>query len=241
MSYFIYNNIDSRTFGLLKNPPFVNKSQKILSPVTVPDSPTKFYPYVQNRDEIQITVTLGLKSRENVREIYAWLDYTNGSLSFSNEPDKCYFVQNITTSANYLSPRFGELEITFICQPFAYAVQPTIAEFSDEETAIINGGTIFSYPEIKFTPTADSVTITVNSEDFIIQGLSQVGDISLIGKEITIDSEIHITYFVDSDGLKWAINDHTFNDYPRLNVGLNSVMHGGNVSNAQINVRERFL
>lgn len=241
MSYFIYNNVDSRNFGLLKNPPFVNKSQKTLSPVTVPDSPTKFYPYVQNRDEIQITVTLGLKSRENIRQIYAWLDYTSGSLSFSNEPDRCYFVQNITTSANYLSPRFGELEITFVCQPFAYAVNPLIMTVSQEGAVVQNQGTIFSYPEIKFTPTADSVTFTVNGQDFMLNGLSQVGEISLIGHEITIDSEIHITYFVDSNGLKWAINDHTFNDYPRLGVGLNLVSHNGNAENATINVRERFL
>lgn len=241
MSYFIYNNIDSRTFGLLKRPPFVNKSQKNLSPVTVPDSPVKFYPDVNNRDEIQITVTLGLKSRENIRQIYAWLDNTSGSLSFSSEPDKCYYVQNVTVSSNYLSPRFGELEITFICQPFAYAVNPLIMTVSQEGAVVRNQGTIFSYPEIKFTPTADSVTFTVNGQDFIISGLSQVGEISLIGHEITIDSEIHITYFIGSDGLKWAINDHTFNDYPRLGVGTNIVSHNGNAQNATINVRERWL
>lgn len=241
MSYFIYNNVDSRTFGLLKRPPFVNKSQKNLSPVTVPDSPVKFYPDVNNRDEIQITVTLGLKSRENIRQIYAWLDNTSGSLSFSSEPDKCYYVQNVTVSSNYLSPRFGEIEITFICQPFAYAVNPLIMTVSQEGAVVRNQGTIFSYPEIKFTPTADSVTFTVNGQDFIISGLSQVGEISLIGHEITIDSEIHITYFIGSDGLKWAINDHTFNDYPRLGVGLNLVSHNGNAQNATINVRERFL
>lgn len=241
MSYFIYNNVDSRNFGLLKNAPFVNKSQKAVTPVAVPDSPVKFYPDRQNRDEIQITVTLGLKSRENVRQIYAWLDDTSGSLSFSNEPDKCYFVQDITTASEYLSRRFGEIEITFVCQPFAYAVNPLIMTVSQEGAIVQNQGTIFSYPEIKFTPTADSVTFTVNGQDFIISGLSQVGEISLIGHEITIDSEIHITYFIGSDGLKWAINDHTFNDYPRLGVGLNLVSHNGNAQNATINVRERWL
>lgn len=241
MSYFIYNNVDSRTFGLLKRPPFVNKSQKNLSPVTVPDSPVKFYPDVNNRDEIRITVTLGLKSRENIRQIYAWLDNTSGSLSFSSEPDKCYYVQNVTVSSNYLSPRFGEIEITFICQPFAYAVMPTVVEFSSETAGVPNDGTIFSYPEIKFIPTADEVIITVNGQDFIISGLSHVGEISLTGHEITIDSEIHITYFIGSDGLKWAINDHTFNDYPRLHTGMNYISHNGNAENATINVRERFL
>lgn len=241
MSYFIYNSIDSRTFGLLKRPPFVNKSQKNLSPVAVPDSPVKFYPDVNNRDEIQITVTLGLKSRENIRQIYAWLDNTSGSLSFNSEPDKCYYVQNVTVSSNYLSPRFGELEITFICQPFAYAVNPTVVEFSSETVEVPNNCTVFSYPEIKFTPTSDDVTITINGVDFMIKDLSSVGDISLIGKEVTVDSENHVTYFIGSDSLKWAINDHTFNDYPRLHTGMNYISHNGNAQNAEINVRERFL
>lgn len=242
MSYFIYNNVDSRTFGLLKRPPFVNKSQKNLSPVTVPDSPVKFYPDVNNRDEIQITVTLGLKSRENIRQIYAWLDNTSGSLSFSSEPDKCYYVQNITVSSNYLSPRFGELEITFICQPFAYAVMPTVVEFSAETVEVPNNGTIFSYPEISFVPTDDEVIVTVNGADFILKNLASIDGGGIIGnRTVVIDSEVHITYFIGYTGAKWAINDHTFNDYPRLHTGLNYISHNGSAQNAEINVRERFV
>jgi len=240
MSYFIFNNIDSRDFGLLKRSPVINKSQTVANPVTIPDNPVKLYPATLNRDEISIAVTLGLRSREVLRSVYAWLD-SIGTLSFSTEPDKFYIVQKTATSSEYLSARFAVIEITFICQPFAYAVNPTVQAVTASNTEVNNVGTVFSAPEIRFIPTSDSVIVTVNNVDFSVENLSQVGTQSLIGKEVVIDSEAHVTYFVGEDGRKWSVNDHTFNDYPRLHTGLNYVRHNGNVSEMSINVRERWL
>lgn len=242
MSYFIFNNVDSRTFGILKRCPFVNKSQKAVTPVAVPDNPVKLYPTTKNREEIVIPCILGIKSRADLRSIYAWLDDT-GVLSFSDEPDKYYIVQKTATSSEYISRKFGEIEVTFTCQPFAYAVSPIVLDITSATSyvEVENSGTIFSAPEIRFVPAGDDVTIYLNGAEFSVKNLSAVGTQSLIGREVIIDSEAYVTYFFGDDGLKWQIGDHTYGDYLFLHTGTNYIMHGGNVSKMLINARERFL
>ena len=64
--------------------------------------------------------------------------------------------------------------------------------------------------------------------------MSQILGVVLMGATLSNMSK-------DENNLKWAINDHTFNDYPRLHTGINYIMHSGNATNAQINVKERYL
>ena len=243
MSYFIFNDVSSLELGLIVTEPIVRPTwgKEFLEIETVGSS-AKFMQEKSNYNNSEFVIKTAISEVEQnkIRNVYKSLN-GSGKLWLSNYPEEFMnvIIQPLVPESKALY--LAEIPIYVTAQPFAYAVNPLIMTVSQEGAVVRNQGTIFSYPEIKFTPTADSVTFTVNGQDFIISGLSQVGETSLIGHEITIDSEIHITYFIGSDGLKWAINDHTFNDYPRLGVGLNLVSHNGNAENATINVRERFL
>ena len=247
MSYFIFNDVSSLDLGIIVTEPVIRPTWgKEILEIETAGSAVKFMQEKSNYKNSEFVIKTAVSDddpiavRNKIRSIYSVLNGF-GKLWLSDSPEEYLnvIIQPIVPETKAFV--LAEIPIYVTCQPFAYAVMPTVVEFSAETVEVPNNGTVFSYPEIKFTPTSDDVTITINGVDFMIKDLSSVGDISLIGKEVTVDSENHVTYFIGSDGLKWAINDHTFNDYPRLHTGMNYISHNGNAQNAEINVRERFL
>ncbi|MBR1592812.1 MAG: phage tail family protein [Ruminococcus sp.] len=247
MSYFIFNDVSSSDLGIIVTEPVIRPTWgKEFLEIETAGSAVKFMQEKSNYKNSEFVIKTAvsdddpIEMRNKIRSIYSVLNGF-GKLWLSDSPEEYLnvIIQPLVPETKAFV--LAEIPIYVTCQPFAYAVSPTIIQFSTETVEVPNNGTVFSYPEIKFTPTADDVTITVNGVDFMIKDLSSVGEQSLIGKEITVDNENHVTYFVDENNLKWAINDHTFNDYPRLHTGINYIMHSGNATNAQINVKERYL
>lgn len=130
----------------------------------------------------------------------------------------------------------AELDIMFTLLPFAYAVSPNVVNISSDYTKIRNNGTVFSAPEIKFTPTsAGDVNIDVNGAVFMVKVPE-----SLINKEIIVDCDIEETYYSENDS-RISINNLTYYNYPLLHTGDNYVRITANAENPTINVRERWF
>lgn len=244
MSYFVFNSVSSENLGLIVLERVARPSWACdVTEYEIAGNPTPVLipkDTFQNAELVIRTALVHKGDFSALRRAFAVLNGF-GTLTLSDYPDEYMnvFLKPIVpeTKALYTS----ELPIYATVRPFAYAVNPTVQAVTASSTEVNNVGTVFSAPEIRFIPTSDNVIVTVNNVDFSVENLSQVGTQSLIGKEVVIDSEAHVTYFVGEDGRKWSVNDHTFNDYPRLHTGLNYVRHNGNVSEMSINVRERWL
>ena len=80
------------------------------------------------------------------------------------------------------------------------------------------------------------MTLRVNGLDFIVN-LTEAEQ----GKEIIINCEDEVAYYVNDSEQMISINARTFNDYPLLHTGENGVELVGTVSAAEINVKERWV
>lgn len=236
MSYFIYNGQDSRDYGILEHTPMPPSAQKIVQYQQAGNRATKIATISETYDNITLSCTLGLKSRENLRSAVAWLQ-GSGLLTFSDEPDKYYKIMDVVRRSERLSARFGKIALDFIALPFAYALDPTVQDITAAtiNTAVENAGTVFAEPEIRFTATGTEVSIYTNNEQFRVELSEEVQ-----GVEVIVDCAAQVTYYV-SGGSKVAINQHTYGEYPILHVGTNVIRHAGTVSAASINVKERWL
>jgi len=236
MSYFFYNGQDSRDYGILEHTPMPPSAQKIVQYQQAGNRATKIATISKTYDNITLSCTLGLKSRDNLRSAVAWLQ-GSGVLTFSDEPDKYYKIMDVVRRSERLSARFGKIALDFIALPFAYALEPTVQDITAAtiNTAVENAGTVFAEPEIRFTATGAEVSIYTNNEQFRVVLPSQ-----LQGVEVIVDCEAQVVYYVSGDD-KIAVTQYTYGEFPLLHVGTNYIRHEGTVSAASINVKERWL
>lgn len=172
---------------------------------------------------------------EHLRPLYSALQGFGKLIISSNTNEFMYAVASVI-QPEAVAMYVAELEIMFTLLPFAYAVEPTIIEISSNYTKVANNGTIFSTPDIKFTPTsAGDVNIDVNGAVFMVKVPE-----NLVNMQITVDCDIQETYYADGNS-KVSINNLTYYNYPLLHTGDNYVKISGNVANTTINVRERWL
>lgn len=238
MSYFIFKNGDSRDYGLLEGTPMFPTTHEIVNIIDVEGRTVKPVAHTGTMENMTITAVLGMKSREDVRAAYGWLNGT-GNLIFSDEIDKFYKVREIQLTPERLSQRFGKITIDFTVEPFAYAVEPTSVDLTaaSSYTEVNNRGTVFSEPEFRFTPTAaQSFLLNVNGGVFRVDV-----PVALVNKEIVIDCAAQVTYYEDDNNNKVSINQLTYNNYPLLHTGMNYAKHDGGISSLICNVRERWL
>lgn len=236
MSYFIYNGQDSRDYGILEHTPMPPSAQKIVQYQQAGNRATKIATISETYDNITLSCTLGLKSRDNLRSAVAWLQ-GSGVLTFSDEPDKYYKVMDVVRRSERLSARFGKIALDFIALPFAYALEPTVQDITSAtaNTAVENTGTVFAEPEIRFTATGAEVSIYTNNEQFRVELPAEVQ-----GVEVIVDCEAQVVYYVSGSD-KISITQHSFGEFPLLHVGTNYIKHTGAISAASINVKERWL
>lgn len=237
MSHFLFNGVNSKDLGLIITQPIVRPTwAKQINEISAPGRTSKIMQISKTYTNASMTVrsVISGTAPETIRRIYEALK-GYGPLQISTAPEEYVnaYVEPLVPEA--VAMLTAELPISFTLEPFAYAVEPTIIQLSTQQTVVPNVGTVFSAPEIRFTATGESVTVNVNGLDFIVALTSAVQ-----GKEIIIDCDAEVAYYVDSSGQKISINAQTFNDYPLLHTGDNYVTLTGSISEGSINVRERW-
>lgn len=122
MSYFIFNGIDSRQFGILERLPLDIRAEKVTQIINMPAGVPIIYE--SNAYKAQtITLNFGLRdnSVQNILNINKWL-CGRGKLTFSDDLDKYYdAVCNMPITGDRMIKHMGMIPIQFTVMPYRYS------------------------------------------------------------------------------------------------------------------------
>lgn len=247
MSYFIFNGIDSRQFGLtskLALPPLPERTLKTA------EIPGRYEPL--NRLDImcknmQITLTVGMPDVTKISEVNAWLQ-GKGDLILSDDLTKKYHAYvNMSIVPERISRRFGSIPVVFTVEPFRYAVTNPFVSTPmgmDDNTltgtmAITNNGTIESEPLLYFS-VAGKLRVTVNgsTEPLIIttpgeytneyiantSGGTAMYKYKYEQQNIYVDVAARIAYTQPNSNSKVVVVNQTSGRYPTFKPGENTIL-----------------
>lgn len=179
--------------------------------------------------DVELTVTFNLLSEENIkksiRQIKAWL-LSADTIYFSDEDDVYYIVKNtvIGDIENEIE-EYGEFEVTFTLDPFAYA-KYSLTSVTNQSKKIINPGTFESEPIMKVYGVGN-ITLTVNSNTVTLKDVSNY---------IVIDSGMKECYKGST-----RLNNKMSGSFFVLKRGLNDISWTGNVSKIEVEGKWRYL
>ena len=227
----------SDDLGLMITAPVVRPSWgQVSNEVTAPGSTRKIVQWLKTYDNAELTIRMVLAddTPENARAVYSALR-GYGKLILSSSPDEYMNVSVKPLVPEAVAQLTAEIPISFVCEPFAYAIEPTTVEINGAGSIIENTGTMYSAPTIKLIPgTTSDITISVNNKPFV---LAVPADLAY--KQVIIDCDAQITYYIE-DGVKHSINQYTTYDYPLLHPGDNLASVTGTAA-ADVIINERWL
>ena len=121
--------------------------------------------------------------RTATRAISAWLTTEERKLLiFDDEPDKYYMakVDGAIDLEQIVSS--GQFDVTFRCEPYAYAVTGKTADFAADAATIVNAGTVNCYPvfTVTFTATATEFKVIKGTEYVRVVKSFIIGDVLII-------------------------------------------------------------
>jgi len=231
MSYVIFRNVSTASLGdvYVSEMPSHKKAGKRM---------TEYY--VKGRDgalhvdegysnfDLTLKLVLVNASVDKRQIVNAWADGT-GKLITSDDPSRCYMasvkeeVRWKRTQAN--QGFYDTATITFNCQPFMYEAVDTVIELT-ESAEILNPGSADSMPLIKVEG--------VGNVDFTFAGYPiQIADMSA-DSPVFIDCENGYVY--TASGAATMVGE-----IPSLQMGVNSIAFGSNVSKITVTPRWRWV
>ena len=247
MSYFIFNGIDSRKFGLtskLALPPLPERTLKTA------EIPGRYEPLNRldiMRKNMQITLTVSMPDVTKISEVNAWLQ-GKGDLILSDDLTKKYHAYvNMSIVPERISRRFGSIPVVFTVEPFRYGVTNTFVSTPmgmDDNTltgtmTITNNGTIESEPLLYFS-VAGKLRVTVNgsSEPLIITTPGEYTNEYIANtsggtakykykyeqQNIYVDVAARIAYTQPNGNSKVVVVNQTSGRYPTFKPGENTVL-----------------
>lgn len=228
-AWFKFNGIDSRQMGIRVTamPPTVRAEKRV---ETLKISGRNGVLHIDENvfENYSRGMECAVINREKIDEIAAWL-VGSGEITFSTEPDKVYRVMianKIDISA--MMRTFQKFRVEMDTYPFKYSVNA----YGDlmELTApakIRNRGTIYSQPLITVYGSGN-ITLNLNGTAFPLYG---------VDGSISIDSEM-MEVFKNKENQN---SKYGGADFPRFEVGENTISWSGNVTKVVIEPRWRWL
>ena len=180
--------------------------------------------------------TIGLYKDFDVNEVAAYFN-SEGTVIFSNEPDKYYYYQ-ITAQIDFERlVRFRTAAVTLHVQPFKYSTEEMARTFNiasgTTSIGISNNGNIYSKPRITLYGSG-TVNLSLNG--------SQIFAINFGDSEnyLTIDTALMEAY---KDTLENLMNRSIDGDYEHsyLKIGRNTFSWSGELSKIVIENYSRWL
>ena len=234
--YIILNGVNSNTItGLL-----ISK----LPPITKPKQRTQIEE-INGRDG-DIVTTLGYSAYDKEIQIGLYGDFdiedvityfnSNGTVTFSNEPDKYYNYQIIDQIDYEKLIRFKTAKVKMHVQPFKYSAVEGTRTFTitnEEEITINNSGNYVSKPVVTINGTG-TINLEVNGYEVLVIDL---GDSA---SSVTIDTANMEEYNQNTGEL---MNRDVTGDYDNLylNAGSNTISWTGTITQIQITNYSRWL
>lgn len=227
--YFIFNGVNSLDMGVVMlQAPSIYKPTKKVNEIEIAGrngilhEDTNVYENYTKEAKCHVT------DRSMIDKVCEWLN-GYGEVIFSSEPDKVYraFIKNQIPFNNILL-NLNDFLVQFDCFPFKYSVNKADEEMSlTAPTTIYNQGTVYSEPVITIYGMGD-VTLTINDIDYTLSGIDGY---------ITINSEIQEVYKDNTN----KNNSFLAMDFPRFEIGANTISWTGNVERIEIQPSWRWL
>lgn len=174
---------------------------------------------------------IGLHGNYNVDEVIEYFD-SEGTVTFSNEPDKFYNYQILSQIDFERLIRFRTATVTMHCQPFKYSAVDKALNFSgnNESMKVFNAGNIYAKPKITIFG-SETINLSLNGNQIFVISLGTE-------ERITIDSDKMEAY---RDGI--LKNRQVVGDYDNLLLkpGRNTLTWNGNVEKISIENYSRWL
>lgn len=182
-------------------------------------------------DDITVSVECGFVGDvfSRLNDIKAWLFESGSSpLVFSFENDKKYIAQVVNAIDFEIALRkFGQFVIVFNCEPFRYAVTEPKVSIINNNTALINNGTVACQPVIEVYGSGD-ILLAIGSQQLQLKGISN---------KIILNSILQDAY----DDALGNLNSKVTGEYFVLPVGSNNVAWTGSVTKVDITQNRRWL
>lgn len=175
-----------------------------------------------------LSIGCGMRGTERLGEVAAWLD-GSGELILSTESDKVYRarISNAISIADVIY-LYNSFLVQLKVFPFKYSVDKADEEMSLTAGATIyNQGTVYSEPIITVYATGN-VTLKINDVNYTL---------TAIDGYVAINSELQEVH-------KDTINkNNSFSalDFPKFQVGENTISWTGNVTRVEIQPKWRWL
>ena len=231
-NYVIINGVNSSTKNGL--------AIKELPPITKPLMRTNIET-IDGKDGDVITklgysaydkeMEIGLYGNYDINSIISFFNQ-NGTIVFSNEPDKYYYFEILNQIDYQKLIKFGSATVIFHCQPFKYKLNETAINLSVGENTVANAGNIYAKPTLAIT---GSGTIEVSLGEVEIFNID-LGE----GSSIVIDTNKLEAYNPTDNSL---MNRQVIGDYDvfKLNSGNNTITLAGTITAATISNYTRWL
>ena len=231
MNYIIWNNKDSRDInGLLVSelPPITKPNMRVKE--TVIDGVDGSIIEELGYESYDKTVSIGLKVGADIDKVIEFFT-GNGTVVFSNEPNK-YYIARIIKGIDYTRLlRFRVAKVIFRVQPFKYSRVEAPREATSDRTSMIveNLGNYTSKPLITIKGTGE-VKLTVNDTVVCSYEFKSGED------TVLLDCEKQDAYW--DNVLK---NRNMIGEFPIFQKGNNTVSWSGAVESIKIEKYSRWL
>ena len=193
-----------------------------------------------------IVTTLGYSAYDKEMEIGLFGDYNideiisfftqEGTITFSNEPDK-YYKFKIINDINFEEfQRFKTATVVFHCQPFKFSTTEgtrTFTTFPSNTITICNNGNIYSKPTLTLTGSG-TINLSLNGVQVAVVTLANEGE------TIEIDLDKLEAYNPTTKVLK---NRQVTGNYENLylKVGNNTISWTGTITSVKLKNYSRWI
>lgn len=193
-----------------------------------------------------IVTTLGYSAYDKEMEIGLFGDYNideiisfftqEGTITFSNEPDK-YYKFKIINDINFEEfQRFKTATVVFHCQPFKFSTTEgtrTFTTFPSNTVVICNNGNVYSKPTLTLTGSG-TINLSLNGVQVAVVSLANEGE------TIEIDLDKLEAYNPATKVLK---NRQVTGDYENLylKVGNNTISWTGTITSVKLKNYSRWI
>ena len=177
---------------------------------------------------------IGLYGDFDINEVISYFD-SEGTIVFSNEPDKYYNYEIFEQIDFEKLIRFKTAQVKMHVQPFKYSSVESTRTFNitnETEISITNNGNYFSKPVITITGTG-TINLNINGYQVLVIDLSE-------SNEVAIDTANMEAYDPTTKDL---MNRQITGDYNDLNlqVGTNTISWSGTITEISIENYSRWL
>lgn len=226
-----FNNRMSLDLNLrLENHPIISTVNEEYEEIKVEGRNGSLYENKGTFPDREVPLTFTLVSKElalDFDEIMEWLTYIEDNRLMYNRIDKTLRVKKILT--DNLSPEFvsfGEIPITFICEPFLTDLEPTIYTITSNNFSFEYYGNASADSLIKVYGSGN-IQLTINGETMQINSVSSYFE---------IDSDL--LQVRNADGT--SKDGDTIGDFVMFEKGINTIAYTGSVTKIVVEYTTKY-